>query len=786
MPSHLRLFSCVLRGSPLLWGVVSLLTTSAMAQRWMPLPEPSTAEARLEVASSRIERELAQIDSLAKAQAWDESIDALLRLANESPDELVRVTSDYYLPLRQVRHLRIAHWAVAARGLYRDRVGDLAQAAWSKASASQAAGDYQFVVDHYYNSLWGDDALLALGELALERGNYATARGYWQQILPALSAPDGRPWGVVLRKNDFKKPKLVAQISQQLTKPAHLPAQLTYPDSTMQVADLLARLAIVSIREGHLERAEVEVELLRRFYPKAVGRIAGREVPLAATVASTLASALAWPARYGKSEWPTLGGNNRRGPTAPPLGDLTQLVWSYEIPHPSQPQLANLPCIEPAVAQGRVAFRQQGLLHALQLKTGEPLYGGSTVIYRDQITPASDRLFGNENPLDARELLRLQIQLQLQGLAANQGGPLQPLGIRRVGSRPLGGHSRHLSLLTLRGSHLYATLGPSSEQGKPKAAGNRLPAIPLPSMRVLDLAAEGKLVLEIPPAEGCRWSGPPVVDGDRIYLPMRQREAGERLLVGCYSRSTGLPLWRTAVCSFLRGSHGESDLLTVGDQHVYLQTNAGVIVALQKKEGHLAWARTYPRRASTYPNDLSMVKPRQAEPCLLAGGTLVSAPADASGLMAFDPTTGRTLWTNEAPFDVEHLLGVVKGRLVATGRRLWILDVATGEPLHVWPASLTAGISGTGRGCLAGDELFWPTEKAIYTYSVKTGQPTRPPMPISQRLQKKKGPAHQKQEGNGQNRQASFRANLLPLGQQLLVATPSRILLLGSTSPPAE
>ena len=47
------------------------------------------------------------------------------------------------------------------------------------------------VVDELFCSTWGDDALLALGELALERADYAAARRSWEQISPLLRDPIG-------------------------------------------------------------------------------------------------------------------------------------------------------------------------------------------------------------------------------------------------------------------------------------------------------------------------------------------------------------------------------------------------------------------------------------------------------------------------------------------------------------------------------------------------------------------------------------------------------------------
>ncbi len=141
--------------------------------------------------------------------------------------------------------------------------------------------------------------------------------------------------------------------------------------------------------------------------------------------------------------------------------------------------------------------------------------------------------------------------------------------------------------------------------------------------------------------------------------------------------------------------------------------------------------------------------------------------ADAAAMFALEPATGRVLWVNHQAYDVTHLLGAVDGRLIATGRQLWMLDAVTGRTDFAWPDSPAAGVTGRGRGCLAGREIFWPTEQAIYTFDIATGQQTRSPIPLD--------------ELGGQGG-----ANVVPCGKGLLVATENRLTLFGAEIVPQE
>ena len=169
-------------------------------------------------------------------------------------------------------------------------------------------------------------------------------------------------------------------------------------------------------------------------------------------------------------------------------------------------------------------------------------------------------------------------------------------------------------------------------------------------------------------------------------------------------------------------------LLTLDGPTVYFQTNLGAVAALDAETGrdplgrHLSQAG--PRRAGAGPQ-------RDLNPAIVHDGLVIVAPDDAASIYAFDAGSGRLAWkTDPLPEEVKlaHLLGVAKGRLVATGDRVSSFDVKTGKLLHTWPDGRPA-FEGFGRGLLAGDQIYWPTRTEIHVLDQATG-PARPSPPI--------------------------------------------------------
>src|SRR5262249_36539218 len=114
---------------------------------------------------------------------------------------------------------------------------------------------------------------------------------------------------------------------------------------------------------------------------------------------------------------------------------------------------------------------------------------------------------------------------------------------------------------------------------------------------------------------------------------------------------------------------------------------------------------------------------RGLNPAIVHEGRVFIAPDDSPSVFAFDAGTGRRLWQNDDPAlaDVVHLLGVSRGRLIATANFVWSIDVKTGKVLRRWPENQP--LAGYGRGILAGDSIYVPTKTEIHVIEIATGLP---------------------------------------------------------------
>lgn len=722
----------------LVLSLTILCTWHAVAQAeefWTPPPLPAVEARVIEVAST-IDRELAQLDVLAEASAWEQAVDTVLRLAGDSSSELVEVAPGYYVPLVDACQMRVGRWPADGLAAYRERMDGPAAALLAEATRQRSAAKLRRVATEYRMTHSGDDALLALADLALEQGHTATARGYLLAVSARLSTTDHRPWSAVLdptMADGESQAELVEEFQQAGEVPSADRFPLTYPDTDIPLADLLARLAMISIREQNLPRARLELQLLRSVAPEAEGHVAGRQMNLSEAVAGALESAREWPAIATA--------------TTAPLGELRHTAWQQQLedspvhlapapmvwsgdflsaPPPSLPAQPKL--VEPLVTGQAVAYReadeQSGTLRwrVLDLESGGPLFGERGELYsREPTSPAPRQLAVQPRIIapqqlivqgNARIVIRGNGQLLLGdgGVRGLQSGWAQPTGL----------------LASIEGSTFYGVTGESS--ATIAAPGARRSASRLVG---LDLAAEGKLRLEIECADGYEFSGPPVVEGDSIYLPLRQTEGLGRLEVACYTRSTGRRQWQVPVAMLSGEEPTGYDRISAGQGMLFVPTDAGVVVAMHAADGSLAWARSYQRGTTTQPSDLSQATRPEQGSSLLAGGALVCAPSDAAAMFALEPVTGRVLWTNRQAFATQQLVGVAVGRLIASGDRLQFISPATGWTQFEWPDSSAAGVAGRGRAALAGDEVYWPTADAILTFSASTGQQTRSPIDLA-------------------------------------------------------
>ena len=552
--------------------------------------------------------------------------------------------------------------------LYRSRVDASARKAYEDGVAQRDRRLLLSVVDQSLASSFGDEALLALGELSFEEGDFTAARWFWERIVPAKLPPGASP-----------------------TWPG-------YPDTNLDLAAVRAWLVLVSIVEGSLDRAKGELAEFTRLHGDARGRLGGREVKYVEALAAMLGEAARWPTPAASLDWPTFAGNFARNKIAPSLPDPAGVAWRETLhgnkpsgfdfftsiePARDRPRSGN--CF-PATAGDLVLINDAQRIVALRAADGKPAWGeGDGTIYRDE-SPG--------NAVDAST---------------------ETLGRPRY-------------TVTIHENRVYARMGPAVTSwplDRPRTSGNGY-------LVCLDLAAQGRLQWKIEPEEGWAFEGSPVAASGNVYVAMRRNDVRPQAHVACFDGQTGRLHWRRYVCAAetpARGmlSQATHTLLTLDHDTLYVNTNLGAVAAVRASDGHVLWLSLYPRATR---GDLAQLAPhwqRDPSPCLFDRGTLYVAPADSPRIFAYDAAGGQLLWQTAAELeDATHLLGVAGPWLVAGGGKLYWISTGgedRGRPRHFWPDGRER--PGLGRGVLAGDAVLWPTEHEIHVFDARTAQHRR-------------------------------------------------------------
>ncbi len=233
-----------------------------------------------------------------------------------------------------------------------------------------------------------------------------------------------------------------------------------------------------------------------------------------------------------------------------------------------------------------------------------------------------------------------------------------------------------------------------------------------------------------------------MADARSVYVAMTDSggmAAMTSLYVAALDAETGATRWvrflgeATGAFDVMMGMQFTDDvgnrLLSLDSGTLYYQTNLGSVAALDADTGAIRWLATYPHAGAGHSGEN-----RDLNPAIVHDGLVLVAPDDAPDLFAFDAATGRLVWhTSLRDGEINHLLGVAHGRLIATGNRVWSFDVKTGQLVRYWPEGGT-GFQGFGRGLLAGKYIYWPTRGEILVLDQATGLKAddREPIPLHQ------------------------------------------------------
>lgn len=176
----------------------------------------------------------------------------------------------------------------------------------------------------------------------------------------------------------------------------------------------------------------------------------------------------------------------------------------------------------------------------------------------------------------------------------------------------------------------------------------------------------------------------------------------------------------------------------VADGTVFVNTGAGLFVALNAVDFSLRWLTAYDRADNAVRSrrarrrrgwvgfnsgrELSQPDEWLCSPPVVVGGLVLLAPHDAEYLFAFDRRDGVEKWRSDR-HNHRYIVGADAQRVVVAGRRVAALDLRTGEEAWSYRDDRP-----TGRPVLTGDQVLVPSADGLVTLDVETGTPVGPPV----------------------------------------------------------
>jgi cellulose synthase operon protein C len=669
-----------------------------------------TADALLRNATSHV-----------RDKQWAEAIEIYQRVIQQYGDKVARLPKDdpageaggesiLYVDVRQFCQRRLAELPAEARELYRSRVDAQAQRWFRQGAEGRDRSLLRRVVDQAFCSSYGDDAIDLLGDLAFQDGRFEESLATYRHLVPDRAGAS---------------------------------AGLVHPDPSVDLARVAAKKLLCRAALGENPPTAADLDAFAKAYPGSAGALAGREGPYVTTVAAALRLDHLAPPVQPDGRWPTFAGSPTRTRIVPGPVDVGSLQWRVDL-DPVQP--------------GRGYRNNRGL------STGGPtrpdrLLAYHPIVLGDQVLVCDDG-----------QILAYNLNDRPEGAPGTPSGAVK-IAWRHDEEQGGGGpQAARFSVgvprftLSAQGDRVYARMGLTSVPYM-----GRVGAPAQSYLVAVDRSTDGKLLWKKPSGDvlparkpgdaagrNIGFEGSPVADARSVYVAMTDRRELTSTYIACLDAETGGTRWVRYLGAAasdadnmfgmgmgmgMQGGLSPNDfghrLLTLDGPSIYYQTNLGAVVALDAESGSIRWVATYPRLdrmgGAGHERDLN--------PAIVHDGLVIVAPDDAAAVYAFEADSGRLLWkTDPLPDEVKlaHLLGVAKGRLVATGDRVLLFDIKNGKLLHSWPDT-GQGYEGYGRGLLAGDKIYWPTRNEIHVLDQGTGLRSEPPIKLQETYQETGG-----------------------------------------------
>ncbi|TXT34277.1 MAG: Uncharacterized protein FD138_1696, partial [Planctomycetota bacterium] len=143
---------------------------------------------------SAVTKRLASIEDFLAEKQWDAVATLLRQTQAEKPDKLVAIAPGWYVSVARFCQCQTALLPPPALASYRRQM-DATAKKWledaerfTEFDPSRQRAAWLRIVRQAFASSSGDEALNRLAEQSFERADYATARTYWEMLLPAVGS----------------------------------------------------------------------------------------------------------------------------------------------------------------------------------------------------------------------------------------------------------------------------------------------------------------------------------------------------------------------------------------------------------------------------------------------------------------------------------------------------------------------------------------------------------------------------------------------------------------------
>lgn len=323
-----------MRRSLCLFPALVFLTSVTSVSAQLVTVKPSQESMTLDV-DSAVTKRLASIEDFIAEKQWDAVATLLRQTQAEKADKLVAIAPGWYVSVARFCQCQAALLPTPGLAAYRRQMDATAKKWLDDAERSSATDPshqrtaWLRIVRQGFASSSADKAIARLAEQSFEQADYATARTYWEMLLPAVG-PLRSVAGMGL---------------------------LRHPDSNSDAAQIRAQLILCSLFEKKFARASQEFASFRKLHGNATGRIAGQDGLLAELLSSLL------------------DGRSADDSTEAIVPSLDRRLWTVELPSNSANEIGDVV----QVVVGGTLFASNGeSIFAFDATTGLPKWSDST------------------------------------------------------------------------------------------------------------------------------------------------------------------------------------------------------------------------------------------------------------------------------------------------------------------------------------------------------------------------------------------------------------------------